>query len=135
MIYSSIVIIIFINDVINRFMEAMIFIIIGTISDRLSDRAGARRFVLKIVQVLPIQRLIHPILRTLHISDITASVRYPSTFTSKHAAEKRSDGRRGEDASSAAPPCGNCGSRGSEEEGICCEGPCRGWFHIVSLSS
>ena len=47
---------------------------------------------------------------------------------------KRSDGRRGEDASAAALPCGNCGSRGSEEEGIRCVGPCRGWFHIVCLS-
>ena len=48
--------------------------------------------------------------------------------------KKRLDGRRGEDASAAALPCGNCGSRGSEEEGIRCEGPCRGWFHTACLS-
>ena len=48
--------------------------------------------------------------------------------------KKRLDGRRGEDASAAALPCGNCGSRGSEEEGIRCEGPCRGWCHTACLS-
>ena len=48
--------------------------------------------------------------------------------------KKRFDGRRGEDTSAAALPCGNCGSRGSEEEGIRCEGPCRGWFHTACLS-
>ena len=49
--------------------------------------------------------------------------------------KKRSDAsRRGEDATSSALPCGNCGSRGNEEEGIRCVGPCRGWFHFGCLS-
>ena len=47
---------------------------------------------------------------------------------------KRLYGRKGEDASAAVLLCGNCGSRESEEEDICCEGPCRGWFHTACLS-
>ena len=92
---------------------------------------------MRIVQVLPNQRLIHPILHTLHISDITAPVRHTPTSTSiplTMPLKKRVEGRRGEDASSSALSCGICGSRGSEEEGIHCEGPCRGWFHSACLS-
>ena len=51
------------------------------INHRLSAGAGVRRFVLlkivRIVQVLSNQRLIHPILHTLYISDIAAPVRHP----------------------------------------------------------
>lgn len=64
------------------------------------------------------------ILRILHLR------RPPANYANK----KRSDGfRRQEEAPSSVLPCGKCGSQVSEEEGILCEGPCRGCYHITCL--